>query len=194
MVHAWLSADADATAVAFDLDRAWDEEARAFLARFVDARRLEFFAGSVTEAGDWERLAARGPPGAVTHIISGAALTPTAAEERAPGGIPAILGVNLFGLMNALEFARKHGAPGCRFVSVSSGAVYRHPGLVRPRAAGEEAPPSMEMYTLTKYAGEQLVARFADLHGLDCTCVRPSNGAPARARAHRAIVRGDSSR
>ena len=34
--------------MAFDLERAWDEDARAFLARFVDARRLEFFAGSVT--------------------------------------------------------------------------------------------------------------------------------------------------
>ena len=174
VIYEWLATDTDATAVAFDLQRAWDDDARAFLARCVGEGRMEFFEGSVTDRADWDALAAT-DGGKFTHIVSGAALTPTASEEQASGGISAILSVNLLGLMNCLEFALAHGADSCRFISISSGAIYRHAGLVRPRAEGETVPSSMEMYTLTKFAGEQLVARFADLHGLDCTCVRPSN-------------------
>ena len=168
VVHAWLASDSAATAVIMDLPRAWDPAAQAFLAAFTAAGRLAFFDGSVTDEAAWAGLSEK-HGSAFTHVVSGAAVTPTRADEEA--GAARILDVNLFGCIRALEFARS--LPGLhRFVFVSSDAVYAPPGLVRPPLEGEEPQSSMGLYSLSKFAGEKAVGRWAELFGLDATCVR----------------------
>ena len=78
MVHAWLASDSTATAVIMDLPRAWDPAAQAFLAAFTG--RLAFFEGSVTEEAAWAGLSEQ-HGSAFTHVVSGAAVTPTRADE-----------------------------------------------------------------------------------------------------------------
>lgn len=172
VIHAWLTTDEKANAVAFDLERAWDDAAKTFLQPMIDAGRMHFFEGSVVQASDWERLKTSFPKGYFKYVLSGAALTPTAAEEASDGGAAKILNVNLFGALHALEFTRQWAAATCRFIFVSSGALFRHPGLVCPAADGEAIPSSMEMYTLSKWTGEQLVARYRDLYAMDALCIR----------------------
>ena len=172
VIHAWLTTDAKAHAVAFDLERAWDDAAKAFLQPMADAGRMHFFEGSVSDVSDWERLKATFPKGYFKYVLSGAALTPTAAEEASDGGAARILNVNLFGALHALEFTRQWAAENYRFIFVSSGALFRHPGLVCPAGENEAIPSSMEMYTLSKWTGEQLVARYRDLYNMDALCIR----------------------
>ena len=168
VVFEWLSTSADSTAVVFDLPRAWDEDVQFFLAEFLENKRLSFFAGSVSDPAAWASLEKEHSVG-FTHIISGAAVTPTRADEEA--GAAAILEINLFGSIRALDFARR-----CdqlkRFIFVSSDAVYEYPGLIRPAMEDEPRPTSMGLYCLSKYSGEHAVARWAELFGLDACCVR----------------------
>ena len=88
--------------VILDLRRVWDAPVQAFLAEFTAADRLHFFEGDVTRAEDWLRLC-ESHGTAFTHVVSGAALTPTRAdEERRPKDVMA---VNTFGTIEALEWA-----------------------------------------------------------------------------------------
>jgi UDP-glucose 4-epimerase len=119
VVHGWLDSDAAATAVIMDLPRAWDAAVQDFLRAFLNSGRLEFHEGSVSDPAAWAALAAERGTG-FTHIISGAAITPTRADEEAAAAN--IMSVNLFGCINALEFARSN-APLKRFIFVSSDAV-----------------------------------------------------------------------
>ena len=98
-VHRWLSAHPTHSAVILDLRRVWDAPVQAFLAEFTAAGRLHFFEGDVTRAEDWRRLSETHGT-AFTHVVSGAALTPTRAdEERRPKDVMA---VNTFGTIAAL--------------------------------------------------------------------------------------------
>lgn len=136
--------------------------------RYLEAGRLEFHQGSVSNPASWESLASvHGTT--FTHIVSGAAITPTRADEEA--NAQEIMAVNLFGCIQALEFARRCKSLH-RFVFVSSDAVYEYPGLVRPLLDSEVAPSAMGLYCLSKFAGENAVARWAELYGLDACCVR----------------------
>jgi|EP01043_Picozoa_sp_COSAG02_P014905 UDP-glucose 4-epimerase len=164
VVYDWLESDTAATCIVMDLARAWDATVRAFLAPYLDDGRLEFIEGSVSDKGIWGALGTD-----FTHIISGAAITPTRADEEA--GAENIMAVNLFGCINALEFARSNPALH-RFVFVSSDAVYEYPGLVRDLLPEEESPSTMGLYCLSKFAGENAVARWAELYGMDACCVR----------------------
>ena len=129
---------------------------------------MEFHQGSVSNPASWESLASvHGTT--FTHIVSGAAITPTRADEEA--NAQEIMAVNLFGCIQALEFARRCKSLH-RFVFVSSDAVYEYPGLVRPLLDSEVAPSAMGLYCLSKFAGENAVARWAELYGLDACCVR----------------------
>ena len=96
------------------------------ITEFLDAGRLQFFEASVADVSGWAALEAAHGKG-FTHMISGAAITPTRADEEA--GAANIMAVNLNGCLHALEFARR-----CvtlrRFVFISSDAVYEYPGLV----------------------------------------------------------------
>lgn len=169
VVYEWLSTgNSQSSAVIMDLPRAWDSAAQDFLKKFLDADRLHFHQGSVSDPVSWESLAsAHGT--AFTHIVSGAAITPTRADEE--DGAQEIMAVNLFGCIQALEFARRCKALH-RFVFVSSDAVYEYPGLVRPLLDREVPPSTMGLYCLSKFAGENAVGRWAELYGLDACCVR----------------------
>ena len=126
-VHRWLSAHPTHSAVILDLRRVWDAPVQAFLAEFTAAGRLHFFEGDVTRAEDWRRLSETHGT-AFTHVVSGAALTPTRAdEERRP---KEVMAVNVFGTIEALEWARS--LLGLRrFIYVSSNGIYGPPGLAR---------------------------------------------------------------
>ena len=175
VIHEWLSGDESATAIAFDLPRAWDDAARAFLEEFISSGRLKFYAGSVVNEHDWSALRKETcflEP--FTHVVSGAALTPTTAEEAAGGGVASVMRVNLLGALHALEFARTY-APTCRFVLISSRAVSNYPRLITPRIEEEDMSTSIDAYALSKWTGEQLVARYTELYSMDCCCVRYSS-------------------
>ena len=156
VVHRWLEADPESSAVVMDLSRAWDATVVGFLQPYLDDGRLQFFEASVADASGWAALAAAHGTG-FTHIVSGAAITPTRADEEA--GAANIMAVNLNGCLHGLEFARSCIALQ-RFVFISSDAVYEYPGLVRPLLEGETPPTTMGLYCLSKYAGENAVARW----------------------------------
>ena len=163
-------------------DRRFDDAVRALLAPYH--ARVVYFEGDVTDRGAWEAVAQEWSA-QLTHIVAGAALTPTEADERAHSAD--VLRVNLFGCVDALELARGLGEQLRRFVFISSDAVYGTPGLARPEAwaappsgglacastwgdAGRPALPGL--YALSKWTAECAVRTYVQLHGLRATIVR----------------------
>ena len=132
VVAQWLRHDAAASAVVFDRASAAqltasDADARRFFAPLLKTGRLAFFSGDVGDEGSWARLgAAHGA--AFTHVVAGAALTPTPDEEVAYGAV-AIARVNLMGVLLAFEFARVRcgggGAAGGATVETGGGGGAR---------------------------------------------------------------------
>ena len=187
----WLESSALNLLILFD--RRFDDAARDLFAPHVTSGRAVLFEGDVTESSDWSRLTAE-HGNAITHFVSGAALTPTEEDERAR---PAdIIKINLIGNINALEFARTLTQL-TRFVFISSDAVYGTPGFGRPEAAPAPAADSAAdsaaiapvlriastfgdsdraaappLYPLTKWAGEGAVVKWSELFGLPAVCVR----------------------
>src|ERR671913_90298 len=107
----------------------------------------------------------------VTRMISAAAITPRVDRERREP--ERIIAVNLGGVVNALEVARK--LPEFRrFVQISSCAVFGDvPGVTE---LDEDSPAnSTNLYGITKLAGERVALRYGGLFGLDVIAVRPSN-------------------
>ena len=178
VVAHYLRVNTKGFVIIFDLEQSCnDVKLREFFATFIAENRLRFFKGSVIDKDAWTTLE-QDSSLKITHIVSGAAITPTDAEES--GGAAAnVLSINLFGLVNALEFARRR-CPDCRFVSISSGAVYTYPGLVFPLPhtiaqmpdINVARPESMSTYCLSKFAGEAVVARWSTLFNLDACSVR----------------------
>jgi UDP-glucose 4-epimerase len=79
--------------------------------------------------------------------------------------------INVDGLLNVLENARRHGS---RVVYISSGGVVYGEPEVRPTP--ETAPKLPESpYGVTKLAGEQYLYYYARIHGLDYVALRYSN-------------------
>jgi nucleoside-diphosphate-sugar epimerase len=143
-----------------------DDYLQAFLG--ADISNVVFESGDVT---DRERLSAAAARHGVTNIISAAAITPRVDRERREP--ERIIGVNLGGVVNALEVART--LPDFRrFVQISSCAVFGDvPGVDE---LDEESPAnSTNLYGITKLAGERVALRYGDLFGLDVIAVRPSN-------------------
>eukprot|EP00038_Savillea_parva_P013973 m.213564 g.213564 ORF g.213564 m.213564 type:complete len:695 (+) comp26708_c0_seq1:378-2462(+) len=178
VVAHWLDTQpASSTAVIFDLARAWDGPVQGRLGPYVKQGRLAFFAGSVASPPSWDELAVRHGTG-FTHIVAGAALTPTADEEHRLASM--VLDVNYRGVLLAIEWARQHCQRLLRFVHISSDAVLGVPGLVS--TASEEGPvtdrgvlPGMSVYALAKVAGEATVRRWRELYGMDTVTVRFSD-------------------
>lgn len=160
----WLARAPAARAVLFDA-APWDAELERFFAPVRD--RLTFVQGDVRDAAAWARL----PAAEITHVIHGAAITPSAERERAR---PAeVVDVNVMGTVAALEFARR--LPQLqRLVYVSSGSVYGEapPGVVElpMPEAGHVAP--IELYAISKLAAEQITRRYSELYGLAAVSVR----------------------
>jgi hypothetical protein len=105
-------------------DRHFDAAALAFLREALASGRLQLFTGDVGDPSCWSQLVeAHGSH--FSHMVLGAALTPTADEEAQLGA--EVLRVNFVGVLHALELARsgsKFGSPALpRVVLVSSDAV-----------------------------------------------------------------------
>ena len=79
--------------------------------------------------------------------------------------------VNVDGLLNVLEAARRHGS---RVVFISSGGVVY--GEPEDRPTPETAPKlPLSPYGVTKLAGEQYLYYYAQIHGLEYVALRYSN-------------------
>jgi nucleoside-diphosphate-sugar epimerase len=158
-------ARAGETVVSYDLMEP-DDYLRAFLG--ADISKVVFESGDVT---DRERLREAAARHGVTSIVSAAAITPRVDRERREP--ERIIGVNLGGVVNALEVARE--LPDLRrFVQISSCAVFGDVPSVRE--LDEDSPAnSTNLYGITKLAGERVALRYGDLFGLDVIAVRPSN-------------------
>jgi len=105
-------------------DRHFDAAALAFLREALASGRLQLFTGDVGDVHSWSQLVdAHGSH--FSHMVLGAALTPTADEEAQLGA--EVLRVNFVGVLHALELARSGSKFGCpalpRVVLVSSDAV-----------------------------------------------------------------------
>lgn len=80
--------------------------------------------------------------------------------------------INIDGLLNVLECARRHGVGRVIFVS-SGGVVYGEPAC---RPTPETAPKlPRSPYGVTKLAGEQYLYYYAQVHGLEYAVLRYSN-------------------
>jgi UDP-glucuronate 4-epimerase len=105
---------------------------------------------------------------AVTAIAHMAAITPDADRERRAA--EAVIDVNLVGLAAMLAAAADSGVE--RFVYTGSIAVFG-PQTPDGGLLEEDTPHDPRtLYAITKSAGEALVARLGDLHGLDWVIAR----------------------
>ncbi len=96
-----------------------------------------------------------------------AARVPVDGVPPDPRGLTA---TNVLGVLQALEAARLHDA---RLVYVSSVSVYGDPVTVPVPETSALRP--LSHYGMSKMVGEQYVAHYRDLYGLDATVVRPFN-------------------
>jgi UDP-glucose 4-epimerase len=79
--------------------------------------------------------------------------------------------VNVRGLLNILELARRHGI-GKMILAASGGTYYGECG----RPARESDPPRpLSPYGITKLAGEHYLRAYSALHGIDFTVLRYGN-------------------
>lgn len=179
VVREWLAAGSSgATAVVFDRARAWDPEVQRYLAAGIASGRLAFFNGDVSSPVSWAELEAEHGTD-FTHVVSGAAITPTVAEEA---GCPTkVLEVNLLGHVRCLEFARLRCSKLHRLVYTSSDAVLGVRGLITSavapagsaRGTAPGALPAMSLYASAKVAGEAATARYNSLYGIDTGMCEP---------------------
>ena len=106
----------------------------------------------------------------ITHIVHGAALTPTVEQEMAQP--THIVDVNLGGAINVLD-AAAHSATVERLLTVSSSGIYGAPANPPFRSQPEEGPLSLaNLYTVTKYSAELLTQRYSQLCGKPMASVR----------------------
>lgn len=139
----------DATAMCVVVDRHVDGVVEEFWGG--DRDRIEIVGGDVRDKAMWDGLR-----GQFSHVVSGAALTPTASEEREELAAT-IFDVNVCGHCRALEFASKISA---RLAYLSSNA-----------ALGDDE----SLYATSKRAAEAATRRMRDVAGLDAVIVRPSD-------------------
>ncbi|HEX4571954.1 MAG TPA: NAD-dependent epimerase/dehydratase family protein [Dongiaceae bacterium] len=170
----WLERDPEAEAIVVDATPL-DAAARRHYAPF--AGRLEFVAGDVSKPETWAML-----PKEAAYVVHGAAVTPMRyidKEGRARNPEREepmkVIEANILGTARALDWAR--GLPSlARFVYVSTGSVYAD------HVAAQESDPfplpedghigPIALYDVTKYGGELLTQRFAELYDMPAYTVR----------------------
>jgi len=129
---------------------------------------VRFVAGDVREPAGLMAVTAEVEAAAVVY---GAALTAGPAREAETP--VQILEVNLLGLVNALTAARAAGVR--RVVNLSSVAAYGAAGLRHALLEEERTPEDPRaLYPITKFAGERVASRLAELWGSDVASVRLS--------------------
>jgi UDP-glucose 4-epimerase len=79
--------------------------------------------------------------------------------------------VNVLGLLNVLQLARKHGVR--KMILAASGGTY-YGECVRP-ARESDPPRPLSPYGITKLAGEHYLRAYEALHGIDFTILRYGN-------------------
>ena len=118
----------------------------------------------VRDAPAVRALVADCAPDATVHGAAITAIPPEAERAR----FLATVEVNVNGTLTALEALRERRG---RIVVVSSGSVYGPRPHLSPIAEDEPKNPQ-GVYPLTKWAGDALARRFAEVHGLDLAVVR----------------------
>jgi len=81
-------------------------------------------------------------------------------------------GINVIGLLNVLEAARKHLARRVVYVS-SGGVVYGEPEEIPTPETAPKLP--LSPYGVTKLAGEFYLNYYRRIHGMECIALRYSN-------------------
>jgi nucleoside-diphosphate-sugar epimerase len=173
VVKQWLEASAKHRCIVLDLNVVFDDALRAFLGNFMDAGTLEYVNGSVTDPASWQALESR----PITHMIHGAAITPTPEEEQANPS--RVASVNIMGSILALDFAVKKSLQRTIYVSRcvlasrkstfidslnGSDGVFNDPGLVRSaRAQDGEGPWPQKLYPITKFTMEKVGCEYCFL-------------------------------
>ena len=124
--------------------------------------------GDVRETDFLERAISPG----MECIVWGAALTADAARDVAEPD--AILSVNVSALAAALRIARERGVR--RIVNLGSGSAFGEAAFrARPLSEDEPAPDPRSLYSLSKFSGERLCARYAALTGMSIVTLRLSS-------------------
>src|SRR4029077_9975559 len=170
----WLERGANARAIVVDASPL-DAAAKRHFAPF--AGRLQFVIGDVGKSDTWAGL----PPDA-TYVVHGAAITPmryidAEGRPRNPEREDPlrVIEANLLGTARALDWARRLPAL-TRFVYVSTGSVYAD--LVAEQESDPFPLPEdgyigpIALYDITKYGGELLPQRSAELYELSAHTVR----------------------
>jgi len=126
--------------------------------------RFELVRGDIRDEGLVKALLDRAPRvDLVCHLAALAGVRPSLAE---PGRYAS---VNVGGTLSLLEACRRHGV--ARLVFASSSSVYGARSEVPFRESDPAVRPASP-YAATKRAGELLCATYADLYGLETTCLR----------------------
>ncbi len=133
------------------------------VAPFEGRSRYRLYEGDIRDVEVLETLFAAERPDKVIHI---AAMANVRYSIEHPGLFES---VNVRGLLNTLEAARRHKVS--NFVFASSSSVY---GADSPVPFREDAPCDHPIapYPATKRAGELLCYTYHHLYGLPCTCLR----------------------
>ena len=112
-----------------------------------------------------------------THVVAGAAVTPTREEEKQ--NPLTIIEVNLQGTLKCFEFVRLRLPNIKRCIHISSDAVLGVDGLIHSSglepASDPEAAPFMSLYALSKFSGEAAARRWKENYGMDLVSVRFSD-------------------
>jgi UDP-glucose 4-epimerase len=174
-----LAAKPATTVVAADLHDP-DERAQRFLAPV--AAHVGFARLDVTDRAAFAALVEHAD---ITHVIHGAAVTPSLDEERKR--TTKIVDINLGGMLNALDATVRHSSV-ARLIFLSSSGVYGLSGQRASGTIGEDAPLELDnLYAITKRSGELLAMRYASLHDKPIASVRlgPIYGPMERTTASR---------
>ena len=176
LVHHWLEIDNSASAVIFDQNKAWDDSIQEFLGKFTKDGRLCFFDGDVSCSNSWILLEkVHGTK--FTHVVAGAAVTPTREEEKQ--NPLKIIEVNLQGTLKCFEFVRLRLPNIKRCIHISSDAVLGVDGLIHSSgsepSSDPEAAPFMSLYALSKFSGEAAARRWKENYNMDLVSVRFSD-------------------
>ena len=167
VVRTWLEHHPSASVVSVDIAPP-DSLAECF---FEPVReRLSVVTGDVR---DPHLLGAIPGNESITHVVCGAAMTPTiGTTEKSQAAM--IAGVNIMGPVHCLEYAR--ALPRLeRMVHVSTGSVYGDDGPDDGAPLPEDGyvrPFPVTLYPVTKLSGELLANRWRELFGLPLHVVR----------------------
>lgn len=133
------------------------------VALFEDDPRYTLYEGDIRDAETLEALFAAERPDKVVHIAAMANVRYSIAHPELYES------VNVRGLMNTLELARRYEV--ANFVFASSSSVY---GTDSPVPFREDAPCARPLapYPASKRAGELFCYSYHHLYGLPCTCLR----------------------